>query len=138
MTKHAWRMTKEIQMTNWAGPLPLGREIHGDEGRLQLHRSGSEFVIGDSFVLRHQSFDIRTDPSFMNLPQRQNGKGRIVCLTNVYGQVYHDLRKEPIARCLGQKRPSLYRGLELATDRQIVLLSSPPRGADRRRPLWIA
>src|SRR5262245_45439345 len=74
----------------------------------------------------------------MSSPQRQEGQGRIVCLTNVYGQPYHDLRQEPIARCLGQKRPSLYRGLELATGKQIVLLSSPPRGAGRRKPRWIA
>src|SRR5437899_2166060 len=64
--------------------------------------------------------------------------GRVVCLSNVHDQHYHDCRGEQIDRCLsGAKRRDLFRCLGLATGRQVVVLSSPPRATERRRPRWL-
>jgi glycosyltransferase involved in cell wall biosynthesis len=61
-----------------------------------------------------------------------------VVLSNVFDQQYHDRRGEPIERCLsGAKRRDLFRCLEVATGRLVIVLSSPPKAAERRHPRWL-
>lgn len=63
---------------------------------------------------------------------------RIVCLSNVHDHQYEGLRGEEVEPCLSSpKRRDLFRCLELATGREVVLLSSPPRPRTRRRPRWL-
>jgi len=63
---------------------------------------------------------------------------RIICLSNVHDQQYHELRGEEISRCLSSpKRRDLFRCLELATGREVIVLSSPPKAAIRRRGKWL-
>jgi glycosyltransferase involved in cell wall biosynthesis len=63
---------------------------------------------------------------------------KIVCLSNVYEQPYHDLRGEKIERSLSwAKRRDLFRCLEMATSRRVVVLSSPPKAIERRRSRWL-
>src|SRR5882724_1872661 len=63
---------------------------------------------------------------------------RIVVLSNVFDQQYHNGRGEPIERCLsGAKRRDLFHCLELATGRPLIILSSPPKAGQRRRPRWL-
>ncbi len=64
---------------------------------------------------------------------------RIVCLTNVFDQQYHERRDEDIARCLSSpKRRDLFQSLEIATGLEVLVLSSPPKAIARRRPRWLA
>src|SRR5215213_8729444 len=64
---------------------------------------------------------------------------RIVCLSNVFDQQYHDLRGEAITRCLSApKRRDFFRCLELATQLPVLVLSSPPKAAIRRKPRWLS
>jgi len=63
---------------------------------------------------------------------------RIICLSNVFDQHYHDLRGEKIARCLSApKRQGLFQCLQAASGREVVLLSSPPRASERRVGKWL-
>lgn len=63
---------------------------------------------------------------------------RIICLSNVYDWNYEHLRSEKIAPCLSSpKRRDLFRCLELATGREVVVLSSPPKSLERRTPRWL-
>jgi glycosyltransferase involved in cell wall biosynthesis len=63
---------------------------------------------------------------------------KIVCLSNVYEQPYHDLRGEKIERSLSwAKRRDLFRCLEMATGRHLIVLSSPPKAIERRRARWL-
>lgn len=62
---------------------------------------------------------------------------RIVCLSNVFDQHYHDVRGEKIDRALGAKRPVLFKCLAAAAGRELILLSSPPRAAERRTARWL-
>ena len=63
---------------------------------------------------------------------------RIVCLSNVHDENYEALREEFVEPCLSSaKRRELYKCLELATGRQVVLLSSPPRARTRRSGRWL-
>jgi glycosyltransferase involved in cell wall biosynthesis len=62
---------------------------------------------------------------------------RIICLSNVFDQHYHDLRGEKIDRTLGAKRPVLFQCLEQASGRELILLSVPPRAAERRTAKWL-
>jgi glycosyltransferase involved in cell wall biosynthesis len=63
---------------------------------------------------------------------------RIICLSNVYDQAYVAVRGEDIAPALSSpKRRDLFRSLELASGREVIVLSSPPR-ATRRSPRWLA
>src|SRR5262245_61658063 len=65
-------------------------------------------------------------------PEHQS---RIVCLSNVHDGNYEALRGEPIAPCLSSpKRRDLFRCLEMATGREVLVLSSPPKATCRRRP----
>jgi glycosyltransferase involved in cell wall biosynthesis len=76
-----------------------------------------------------------------NIPTRQmanQASPRIICLSNVFEQRYHDLRGEKIDRCLSwAKRRDLYRCLEMATGFEVLVLSSPPRASERRSPKWL-
>ena len=63
---------------------------------------------------------------------------KIVCLSNVYEQAYHDIRSEKVARCLTTPfRRALFQCLETASARELILLSSPPKTADRRTGKWL-
>lgn len=62
---------------------------------------------------------------------------RIICLSNVFDQHYHDLRGEKVDRALGSKRPVLFKCLVAATGRELVVLSSPPKAAERRTARWL-
>ena len=65
-------------------------------------------------------------------------KEKVVCLSNVYDQHYHDLRGETIARTLsGSKRQVLFRCLAAAAGRELMVLSSPPKAAGRRSAKWL-
>ena len=65
-------------------------------------------------------------------------ENKIVCLSNVFDQNYHDLRVEKVARCLsGIKRQVLFQCLQKASGREIIVLSSPPKAEERRAPKWL-
>ena len=65
-------------------------------------------------------------------------ENKIVCLSNVFDQNYHDLRGEKVARCLsGIKRQLLYQCLQKASGREIIVLSAPPKTEGRRAPKWL-
>ena len=70
---------------------------------------------------------------FINMPNAN----KIICLSNVFDQHYHDLRGEKIDRCLGAKRPVLFRCLETASGRELIVLSSPPKAVERRGGKWL-
>lgn len=63
---------------------------------------------------------------------------KIICLSNIFDQHYHDVRGESIDRCLTTPfRRDLFRCLELASGREVIVLSSPPKAADRRNGKWL-
>ena len=63
---------------------------------------------------------------------------RIVCLSNVTEQSYHDLRGEKIAPCLSwEKRLDLFKCLEMASGKEVVVLSLPAKALDRRGARWL-
>ena len=63
---------------------------------------------------------------------------KVVCLSNVFDQRYHDLRGETVERCLTiPYRRDVFRCLEVASDREVIVLSSPPRAAERRAGKWL-
>lgn len=70
--------------------------------------------------------------------KRPTGPPRIVCLSNVHDHQYETLRGEEVEPCLSSpKRRDLFRCLEQATGREVVLLSSPPRPRTRRTARWL-
>lgn len=74
----------------------------------------------------------------MQNPPIIKNRPRIVCLSNVHDQQYHQLRGEAIAPCLSSpKRRDLFRCLELATDREVIVLSAPPKALERRKGKWL-
>lgn len=63
---------------------------------------------------------------------------RIVCLSNVIDRRYHELRGERVAPCLSEgKRRDLFKCLELASGKEVVVLSSPPKALERRSGRWL-
>jgi glycosyltransferase involved in cell wall biosynthesis len=63
---------------------------------------------------------------------------KIICLSNVFDQHYHTLRGEKIDHSLtNAKRQALFQCLEQASGREVILLSSPPKAADRRGGKWL-
>ncbi len=59
-------------------------------------------------------------------------------MSNVHDENYEALRDEAMEPCLSSaKRRDLYQCLELATGRQVVLLSAPPRAKARRSGRWL-
>lgn len=63
---------------------------------------------------------------------------KIVCLSNIFDQHYHDVRGERVERCLtAPYRRDVFRCLELAAGRELIVLSSPPRTMDRRGGKWL-
>jgi len=63
--------------------------------------------------------------------------GRIICLSNVFDENYQGLRREAIPLPLGSKRRALYRCLEEAAGRELVVLSCPPKALRRRSVRWL-
>ena len=65
-------------------------------------------------------------------------QARIVCLSNVFDQSYLDLRGELIFPALSSaKRRDLFRCLELASGREVLLLSSPSKALKRKGARWL-
>ena len=63
---------------------------------------------------------------------------RIVCLSNIFDQHYHDVRGEKVERQLTITfRRDLFRCLEMASGRELIVLSSPPKAAERRAGKWL-
>lgn len=63
---------------------------------------------------------------------------RIVCLSNVIDDQYRAARGETVPTCLSKaKRQDLFQCFELATGREVVLLSSPPKALDRHAGRWL-
>jgi glycosyltransferase involved in cell wall biosynthesis len=63
---------------------------------------------------------------------------KIVCLSNIFDQNYHDLRGEEVGRSLTTPfRRDLFRCLEMASGREVVVLSWPPKAAKRRTAKWL-
>jgi glycosyltransferase involved in cell wall biosynthesis len=63
---------------------------------------------------------------------------KIVCLSNIFDQHYHDVRGEKVERCLTTPyRRDVFRCLEMALDREVVVLSSPPKAMERRAGGWL-
>jgi len=64
--------------------------------------------------------------------------GNIKVLSNVFDDQYCRVRGEEIERCLSSpKRRDLFRCLEIATQRSVTVLSSPPKAALRRNGKWL-
>jgi glycosyltransferase involved in cell wall biosynthesis len=63
---------------------------------------------------------------------------KIVCLSNIFDQHYHDLRGEKVERCLTiPYRRDVFRCLEMASDREVIVLSAPPKAMERRAWKWL-
>lgn len=72
------------------------------------------------------------------LKQQAPETGRVVCLSNVFDHQYERLRDEAVFPCLSSaKRRDLFRCLELATGRELVVVSSPPKARDRKYGRWL-
>lgn len=67
-----------------------------------------------------------------------SSKPRLILLSNVYDQNYGALREEAIPPCLSSpKRRDLFQSLHLATNRDLIILSSPPKSLTRHSPRWL-
>jgi glycosyltransferase involved in cell wall biosynthesis len=63
---------------------------------------------------------------------------RVIFLTNIFDQHYHDVRQEKVDPCLTIAcRTDMFRCLETASGREVVLLSSPPKASQRRTGKWL-
>jgi len=62
---------------------------------------------------------------------------RIICLSNVFDEHYQEIREEAIPVPLDSKRRVLYRCLEVAAERELILLSCPPKALQRRTMRWL-
>ena len=63
---------------------------------------------------------------------------KIVCLSNIFDDHYHELRDETVQRCVTVPfRRDLFQSLQLATGREAIVLSSPPRAMARRKGKWL-
>lgn len=68
---------------------------------------------------------------------QETKRGRIICLSNTFDEQYVNVRGEEIPVPLAiEKRRQLWRCLECASGRQVVVLSSPPKALKRRRQPW--
>jgi hypothetical protein len=81
-------------------------------------------------------FHRRTQFEYYSMEARSRPK--IVCLGNIYDQHYHELRGEKVDRHLTTPfRRDMYRCLEMASGRELILLSSPPKATERRKGRWL-
>jgi len=63
---------------------------------------------------------------------------RLILLSNAYDLNYVNFRGETIPPCLSSpKRRDLFQSLHLATNRDLLILSSPPKSLARRSPKWL-
>ena len=70
----------------------------------------------------------------MIMPSKQ----RIIFLSNIFDQHYHDVRAENIQPCMTIAcRRDMFRCLETASGRELILLSSPPKPMERRAGKWL-
>ena len=66
------------------------------------------------------------------------GPGRVLALSNVYDDQYHQIRGEEIVRVMSSaKRRDLFHCIEMATQRELIVLSSPPKANIRRSSRWV-
>ena len=70
---------------------------------------------------------------------KEKNRSRIVCLTSVFDQHYHDLRGEKTEHHLLtiSFRRDVLRCLEMASGREVIVLSSPPKAVERRTAKWL-
>jgi glycosyltransferase involved in cell wall biosynthesis len=74
----------------------------------------------------------------MEKSKQDNPSSRIVILSNVYDDQYHSIRSESVARCLSSpKRRDLFHCLELATEKEVIVLSSPPKAEKQTSSRWL-
>ena len=65
-------------------------------------------------------------------------KPKLILLSNVYDLNYVNLRGETVPSCLSSpKRRDLFQSLRLATNRDLIILSSPPKSLTRHSPKWL-
>lgn len=65
-------------------------------------------------------------------------KSRLILLSNVYDLNYLNFRGETVPPCLSSpKRRDLFQSLHLATNRDLLILSSPPKSLTCRWPKWL-
>jgi glycosyltransferase involved in cell wall biosynthesis len=70
---------------------------------------------------------------------QEKPRPRILCLSNMIDQHYHDLRGEKVSRCLTiPYRSDLFDSLEAATGREVVVLSSPPKTEGGAAGKWLS
>lgn len=63
---------------------------------------------------------------------------RVVFLSNIYDQQYHDVRGEKIEpRLTIACRRDMFQCLAAASDREVILLSHPPHALERRAGKWL-
>jgi glycosyltransferase involved in cell wall biosynthesis len=63
---------------------------------------------------------------------------KIVCLSNIFDQHYHDVRGAKVERCLTiPYRRDVLQCLEMASGREVIVLSSPPKAMERRAGKWL-
>ena len=63
---------------------------------------------------------------------------RIVCLSNIFDQNYHDVRGEEVERHLTIPfRRDIFQCLEMALGWELIVLSSPPKAMKRRTGKWL-
>jgi glycosyltransferase involved in cell wall biosynthesis len=63
---------------------------------------------------------------------------KTVCLSNAFDQHYHNVRGEKVERNLTTSfRRDLFRCLEMASGREVIVLSSPPKAEERRAGKWL-
>jgi glycosyltransferase involved in cell wall biosynthesis len=68
----------------------------------------------------------------------RSAPGRIVCLSNVFDEHYQAVREEAIPIPLSSsKRRALFRCLEDAAERELIVFSSPPKALQRRAARWL-
>jgi glycosyltransferase involved in cell wall biosynthesis len=71
-------------------------------------------------------------------PLDHEGTSQVLALSNVYDDQYHQIRGEEIRRVMSSaKRRDLFHCIEMATERELIVLSSPPKADIRRSSRWL-
>lgn len=71
-------------------------------------------------------------------PLDHEGPSRVLALSNVYDDQYHQIRGEEIRRVMSSaKRRDLFHCIEMATERELIVLSSPPKADIHRSSRWL-
>jgi glycosyltransferase involved in cell wall biosynthesis len=70
---------------------------------------------------------------------KEESRPKIVYLSNIFDSHYHDLRGEKFAHTIltASFRGCVLRCLEMASGREVIVLSSPPKATERRAGKWL-